>query len=67
MRKNIVFLKNLNRYKWEEISTLLEIPYRTLQDLIYGKITNPKLDTIIKLSKFFNVTIDDLINKDLSK
>lgn len=31
------------------------------------KKTNPKLETIIKLSEIFNISLDDLVFKDLSK
>ena len=55
----------MHKIQWKVISKDTNIPYTTLLDLVYGNITNPKLDTIISLSNYFKITIDDLINKDL--
>lgn len=43
------------------------IARRTLQEIIYGKVTNPRIDTIMKIASELNISIDDLIYKDFSK
>lgn len=44
-----------------------EIKRSTLQDIIYGKTPNPGILTIMKIACTLNVSIDDLIYKDLTK
>lgn len=44
-----------------------EIPKRTIQEIIYGKNKNPRIDTLMKIASALNISIDDLIYKDLTK
>ena len=50
-----------------ELSKIGNIPYMTLSDIINGKNDNPKSDTLIKLRKTLNISIDDLLLKDLEE
>lgn len=65
------FLKNLKYLQKDmslaELSRLSNIPYRTLQDIYSRNSNNPKADTLIKLKLAFNISIDDLLLKDLEK
>ena len=40
---------------------------RTLTSIYSKERTNPRIETVIKLAQYFNVSIDDLVHKDLSK
>lgn len=65
-----IFTKNL-RYLTEtkinqnQLSIKLGITRQSITTLL--KTEDPKASTLIKLSEIFNVTIDDLLKKDLSK
>ena len=63
------FLKNLkylqNDMSLMEFSKKLNISYRTLQDIYARNSNNPKADTLIKIKLAFNISIDDLLLKDL--
>lgn len=63
------FLKNLKflqgKMKLTELSSKTNISYRTLQDIYKNNSNNPKADTLIKLKEAFNISIDDLLLKDL--
>ena len=65
------FLKNLSFLQGNkslaQFSRDTNIPYRTLQDIFAKKVNYPKTETLIKLRDHFNILIDDLIFKDLSK
>lgn len=63
--ENLYFLKKKYKLRWNEIAEKSNISYRTLQDIIYKDTINPSIDTVDKLAKFFNVTIDELYNKKL--
>ena len=65
LKNNLLFLK-LSKKSYKELSEFTKIPETTLKDLVSGKVTNPRLDVLIKLSKAFNISIDDLVFKDLS-
>lgn len=65
------FLKNLkflqNNMKLSDFSKITKISYRTLQDIFARESNNPKADTLIKLKEAFNISIDDILLKDLEK
>lgn len=35
-----------------------------ISDIVNGKVTNPRIETVIKLAETFNITIDKLIGRD---
>lgn len=43
-----------------------DVPYRTIQDIRHGKSTNIKIDTLLKISTAFELTLDELVKSDLS-
>lgn len=45
--------------------TKLGIPLTTTQSIIKGNKTDPRVSTVIKLSEIYNISIDDLLLKDL--
>lgn len=46
----------------EQISALSGIPVQTVATISSGRTKNPSLRTLKSLAKFFNCTLDDLIN-----
>lgn len=64
LKNNLLFLKKSNSF--QTLSELTKIPKTTLCDITTGLNQNPKLDVLIKISQTFNITIDDLVFKDLS-
>lgn len=63
--KNLQFLTK--SMSLAEFSRKTNISYRTLQDIFANQSNNPKADTLIKLKYALNISIDDLLLKDLSK
>lgn len=60
---NLKFLiKNISNF-----CSINEIKIRTFQDVYYKKVKNPRIDTIIEIASALNISIDDLIYKDLTK
>ena len=61
------YLKNLKRLRkkkgWsqEKLAREAGISYQTLIKIEQGRIKNPKLETLIKLSKALGVSLDKLI------
>ena len=63
--KNLKYLRQKNNLSQQAFSDALEIPRTTLGDYERGK-TEPNIAMLIKISNFFDVKVDELINSDLS-
>jgi transcriptional regulator with XRE-family HTH domain len=63
-----LYLKNLKKFRtekgWsqEKLAREAGISYQTVIKIERGNIENPKIETILKLSKALNIPIDKLIN-----
>ena len=60
-------LRILNNIKQSEISSLLGITDRQVRKYEYGDAVNPKMDTLIALADFFNVSLDYLVGRSDEK
>lgn len=65
--KNFKFLKKKSGKSLKKISQESEVYIRTLENISSGKTLMPKFDTINKLTKYFNVSLDDFMYKDLEE
>lgn len=43
-----------------------EIPYTTLLTILKGEVKDIKLNTALKLARFFNITLDELLDNNVS-
>ncbi len=64
---NLGFLIKHSEYSQNQIAKKLGIDSRNLRDLRDGKTLNPRLDTILKIADFFNITCTELVQQDLTK
>lgn len=62
--KNMKYLTK-EKIKQSELARILNISRQSVSDLINSK--DPKASTLIKISDIFNVSIDDLLKKDLEE
>lgn len=64
-----MYLQNLSKIRkqkgWsqEKLAVESSISYNTIIKIERGGIKNPKIDTVIKLSKALDVTLDELVEK----
>lgn len=65
LQKNLIFLFE-NRNK-KDFCENCGIPYRTFQDAYLGITKDPRISLILAISEGLNISIDDLIKKDLSE
>ncbi|MBU2528638.1 helix-turn-helix transcriptional regulator [bacterium] len=69
--KNINYLKNLAEYRLKRDLTQKElarksgVSYNTIIKIERGGITNPKIETIVKLAKALKISLDKLVCKKL--
>ena len=61
--KNIKKLRRQKGLSQDRLSKLADISYNTVIKLESGGITNPTIETLQKIAKALNVSIDELIKK----
>ena len=61
--KNLEFLTKTS-ISQSELARRLELPRQNITKYLKGQ--EPKYDKLIKISEIYNVSIDDLLKKDLS-
>ena len=59
--KNLKKLRKQKDLSQDRLSKLADISYNTVIKLESGGITNPSIDTLQKLTKALNVSVDDLL------
>lgn len=61
LQKKVLELKKRDNLNYDELAKKYDIKKTTLFEIASGKTQNPKLDTLQKLAKALNITIDELI------
>ena len=54
----------IRRMTIRELAKETGISSTNISDIVNGKITNPRIETVIKLAKTFNMTIDKLVGRE---
>ena len=62
---NIKYLLNTNNFSQNDFGDIFELKRGVINHYVSGKVM-PKIETIQKICDYFNISIDDFINKDLS-
>lgn len=66
INKNVKYLRSKNSISQQELADALRVGRTSLGDYERGR-TEPDISTLISLSDYFSISIDDLIRKDLQK
>lgn len=66
LNKNVKFLRNSKGFTQKELADMLSIKKHALANF-EGGTRNTSLEVLDKLHSIFNISLDDLIYKDLSK
>jgi len=64
--KNVRYLRNKNSISQQELADALKVGRTSLGDYERGR-TEPDISTMINLSDYFSISIDDMVRKDLQK
>ncbi|MFH1233575.1 MAG: helix-turn-helix transcriptional regulator [Patescibacteria group bacterium] len=59
--KNIKKLRKAKNLSQDRLSKLADVSYNSIIKLETGGITNPTIETLQKIAKAFEVSVDDLI------
>lgn len=66
IQKNLIYLKSKHNVSYRKIALALNININAILRIKNGAEQNVTIKTIANLANFFDVTIDDLVYKDLS-
>lgn len=50
-------------YSLQEVAEGADVPFETVRNLYYGKVTDPKVSTVEKLSAFFHISMNCFVGK----
>lgn len=64
-KENLKYLTKNTEINQNRLASILGISRQSITSLL--NTDNPRANTLIKISQIYNVSIDDLLNKDLSK
>lgn len=59
-RKNVFMYISDKEITLNDISEKSKIPFSTLNSFLYGKSQNMRIDNVVRLSKAFEISIDEL-------
>ena len=63
-RKNIFLLMDVKDLSLRELSEKADMPYETLKSFLYGDAKDCKLSTAVKISRAFDISIDELVGAE---
>lgn len=64
--KNLNFLTKNSKINQNQLAAKLSISRQSINNMLRKDDLDPKASTIIKIAEVYNLTIDDLLLKDLS-
>jgi len=62
---NIKIIRNKKGWSQERLAREADVSYQTLIKIEQKRVKNPKLQTLVKIAKALNVTLDDLVNSSV--
>lgn len=62
LRDNLIQLMREHNISQLQLAEELSIKQPTIHYIISGKTPNPKINTVQLIAKYFNMSIDDLVN-----
>ena len=51
----------------EDFAELCDLPIETVRNIYYGKTPDPKLSTMLKMSKALDISVNCLVGNDASR
>lgn len=67
IQTNLSFLRSKHQLTYRELSKQTGVSFSAIKKIESKDIANPKVLTLLKLTRFFNISIDNFINTDLTK
>ena len=65
--KNIRLYREKNGWTLKQVAQMIGIDYANLSRIERGVIKGVSIETVIKLSQLFEITLDELVFKELEK
>ncbi len=58
-------LMNEENISLQELAEKADVPYETMRNIYYGKVTDPKVSTLMNISKVFQVSVNYLMGQSI--
>jgi len=62
---NIKKIRNKKGWSQERLAREADVSYQTLIKIEQNRVKNPKLQTLLKIAKALNVTLDELVDTSI--
>lgn len=66
LSNNLIALMEARQIGGTQLARVTKIPLSTIKNIRKGVHVNPTIETLIPLARYFNVSIEDIINADLT-
>lgn len=66
LSNNLIALMDARQIGGAQLARAINIPLSTIKNIRKGGHVNPTIETLIPLARYFDVSIEDIINSDLS-
>jgi transcriptional regulator with XRE-family HTH domain len=66
LSNNLIALMELHRIGGAQLARAIQIPLSTIKNIRSGGHVNPTVETLAPLARYFDVSMDDIVNVDLT-
>lgn len=66
IKENVSYLRNSNNLSRRQFSYRVKVPYTVVERLEKGITKDPQISTVQKIAEYFQLSLDELVYKDLS-
>lgn len=63
VRKKLEHLLEITDWGLQELSNRSGLPYDTVKSIYYGRIENPRIETLIAIADAFTISLDFLVGR----
>ena len=63
VKTRLAILLNITGWGLQELAKRSGLPYDTVKNLYYGRIENPKIETLISMADAFGISLDYLVGR----
>lgn len=63
VKSRLAILLDITGWGLQELANKSDLPYDTVKNLYYGRIDNPRIETLICIADAFNISLDYLVGR----
>ena len=63
VKARLAILLDITGWGLQELANKSDLPYDTVKNLYYGRIENPRIETLIAIAEAFKISLDYLVGR----